>query len=253
MSSQIDFKTVPANVPVLCIPRVYPNISEDRIRKIFDVLNMGTLERIDIVPKTSEKGERFNRVFVHFKIWNNSDFSNIARERLLNGKDIKIIYDEPWFWKISAYREPERKPTFYQQTEDRGNAYVKKPTIAFDLDENKYSKPHVFTNRDNRPIRHYNVHDKITNPVESNRYERRPERPRQQNERHEEIPVRKFGKPNDQVLYRCSPLRQRQEEVVIQTPLDHEIILPPRKKRIYGKKPEPKVLNNEKEEGEIDE
>ena len=91
MSAHIDFRTLPANVPVLCIPRVYPNISEGRIRKIFDDLDMGTLERIDIVSKTSEKGEKFNRVFVHFRRWNNSDNANTARERLLNGKELKLF------------------------------------------------------------------------------------------------------------------------------------------------------------------
>ena len=82
MSSQIDFRTLPANVPVLCIPRVYANISESRIRKIFDDLDMGTLDRIDMVSKTSDKGEKFNRVFVHFRRWNTSGNANIARERL---------------------------------------------------------------------------------------------------------------------------------------------------------------------------
>ena len=110
MSSQIDFRTLPANVPVMCIPRVYPNISESRIRRIFDDLNMGTIDHIDIVSKQSEKGEKFNRVFVHFYRWNNSENACVARERLLNGKEIKIIYDEPWFWKISAYREAEKRP-----------------------------------------------------------------------------------------------------------------------------------------------
>ena len=115
MSAQIDFRTLPANVPVLCIPRVKQNISESHIRRIFDDLNMGTLERIDIVSKNSvksgaEKGEKSNRVFVHFRHWNDTENANIARERLLNGKEIKIIYDDPWFWKISAYREPDRKP-----------------------------------------------------------------------------------------------------------------------------------------------
>jgi hypothetical protein len=33
-----------------------------------------------------------------------------VRGRLLNGKDIKIIYDEPWFWKVSAYRPPAPRP-----------------------------------------------------------------------------------------------------------------------------------------------
>lgn len=128
MSTQIDLRTVPANVPVLCIPRVYPNISETRIRKIFNDLNMGDLERIDIVSKTNEKGDKFNRVFVHFRRWNNSGNATTARELLLNGKEIKIIYDEPWFWKISAYREPERK---------RPQKPRKTPVLAFDTEETK--------------------------------------------------------------------------------------------------------------------
>lgn len=106
----IDFRTMPANIPSLCIPRVYPNINEIRIRKTFNDLNLGDIERIDIVNKTSEKGEKFNRVFIHFKRWYVNENADAARGRLLNGKDIKIIYDDPWFWKISAYREPIQKP-----------------------------------------------------------------------------------------------------------------------------------------------
>jgi hypothetical protein len=110
MSSTFDFTSVPANVPVLCIPRVYLNIEESRIHDIFEELNLGLIDHIDIVGKTTEKGEKFNRVFVHFKHWNTSEKACIARERLLTGKEIKIVYDDPWFWKISAYRAPERKP-----------------------------------------------------------------------------------------------------------------------------------------------
>ena len=34
-----------------------------------------------------------------------------ARDRLLEGKEIKIVYDDPWFWKVSAYvnKKPEKK------------------------------------------------------------------------------------------------------------------------------------------------
>jgi len=131
MSSHIDFRTLPANVPVLCIPRVYPNISEARIRRIFEDLDMGTLERIDIVSKHSDKGERFNRVFVHFRRWNDSSNSREARERLLNGKEIKIIYDDPWFWKISAYREVERRPEIAPRL-DQHRGEPKKATLRFD-------------------------------------------------------------------------------------------------------------------------
>jgi hypothetical protein len=105
MSSHIDFRTLPASIPSLCIPRVYPNIDERRIRKTFDDLNLGIIERVDIVRKTTEKGEKCNRVFIHFSRWFSSKNADTARERLLNGQDIKVIYDDPWFWKVAAYKE----------------------------------------------------------------------------------------------------------------------------------------------------
>lgn len=119
--THIDFRTLPDNVPSLFIPRVYANIQEHRIRKVFEELDLGTLERIDVVSKC-EKGEKFNRVYVHFSRWNDTENANIARERLLNGKEIKVIYDEPWFWRISAYKSMERRTPKATQP----------PTLTFD-------------------------------------------------------------------------------------------------------------------------
>jgi hypothetical protein len=103
-ANAIDLRTLPDFVPSLCIPRVYPNINQGRIRKIINDLNLGIIERIDIVSKTTEKGEKYNRVFIHMECWFQNSNASFARERLLGGKDIKIIYDDPWFWKISAYK-----------------------------------------------------------------------------------------------------------------------------------------------------
>jgi hypothetical protein len=111
MISEFDVKLLPQNIPVLCIPRVHRTINETRIRNIFDELNMGSIERIDIVSKKNDKDNKFNRVFIHYREWNDTENAIIARERLLQGKEIKIIYDEPWFWKISAYKEGEHKPS----------------------------------------------------------------------------------------------------------------------------------------------
>jgi hypothetical protein len=108
-------QTLPVNINILCIPRVRQNISESHIHTIFDDLNMGILDRIDIVNKKNDKhnnkdnNNKFNRVFIHFRQWNDSENAMIARERLLEGKEIKIIYDDPWFWKVSAYRESNSK------------------------------------------------------------------------------------------------------------------------------------------------
>jgi hypothetical protein len=131
MTTAIDFRTMPANVPSLCIPRVFPNIDERRIRHVFDALEMGEIAKVDIVRKTTEKGEKFNRVFIHWKRWNDGGNADLARERLLNGKEIKIIYDDPWFWKVSAYREPPSRAVSTIPRESKN----KIPRLQLDSDE----------------------------------------------------------------------------------------------------------------------
>jgi hypothetical protein len=157
MSGPIDFRTLPANVPVMCIPRVFPNIDEKRIRGIFDELNMGEIDHIDIVGKTTEKGEKFNRVFVHFRKWHSNANADTARERLINGKEIKIIYDEPWFWKISAYRSqenpqrPQRPQTQRPQQQPRPQ-----PRLQFDDEETDAKTLKDEFGRDQRPTSNQN-------------------------------------------------------------------------------------------------
>jgi hypothetical protein len=130
----IDFRTLPDFIPSMCIPRVYPNISEGRIRKIFDELNIGVIDRVDIVSKNTEKGEKFNRVFIHMDRWFHNSNASVARERLLGGKDIKIIYDDPWFWKVSAY-----KPAA-EGSSSNNNNNKKKATIQFDSSDDEKEK-----------------------------------------------------------------------------------------------------------------
>jgi hypothetical protein len=119
---------------------VFSNWTESRIRRIFDDLGMGEIQRIDVVSKTTEKGEKFNRVFVHFKRWFANQNADMARERLLNGKEIKIVYDDPWFWKVSAYREV-KKDNHHSDREERPRA-----SIRFDDDREQALRP-----REQRP------------------------------------------------------------------------------------------------------
>jgi hypothetical protein len=94
------------NCKTLCIPRTDVNISEPFVRNLFNKLNIGSIGRIDLVKKQNEKGCQYMRIFIHMNKWYNTENSLIAKERLLNGKDIKIIYEDPWFWKISVYKAP---------------------------------------------------------------------------------------------------------------------------------------------------
>ena len=157
MSTQIDFRTLPTNVPSLCIPRVFSNWTESRIRRVFDDLSMGEIQRIDVVSKTTEKGEKFNRVFVHFKRWFSNENADMTRERVLNGKEIKIVYDDPWFWKVSAYREPKKqtngreRPRASIQFDDEDKPANNRPdNKPYNRPDNKpYNKP--YNRPDNKP------------------------------------------------------------------------------------------------------
>jgi hypothetical protein len=87
--------------PSICIPRVFANIGDARIRKVFDQLNIGKIARVDIVERKNERGEPYNRVFIHFEYWFNTQESHAVRRKLLDGKEVKVVYDDPWFWKVS--------------------------------------------------------------------------------------------------------------------------------------------------------
>jgi hypothetical protein len=98
----IELRYLAESQPSLCIPRVFHNITEPRIRQVFDELALGKIGRIDIKERKNEKGESFKRVYVHFEKWFWNEDAQTARRKLISGKEIKIVYDNPWFWKVSA-------------------------------------------------------------------------------------------------------------------------------------------------------
>ena len=86
----------------LCIPRVDYATTKTEIIKTFNKINIGKLVKVDLINKKSPKGEEeFKIAFLHFSEWNETKNGLHAKERLLSGKDIKVVYDFPWFWKVS--------------------------------------------------------------------------------------------------------------------------------------------------------
>ena len=106
----INLETIADNVPSMCIPRTFVNITRSHVYKTINDLNLGVIDHIDMVRRKNEKGEDFQRVFIHFSKWHSNSVADRARTLLLSGKEIKVIYDDPWFWKISANRSSERTP-----------------------------------------------------------------------------------------------------------------------------------------------
>jgi len=122
--------------PSICIPRVFVSIPVREIINIFqNKLNIGPIKKVDVVnnntnSKNNQKNDsssssssssssrtdnntinnsnpnhgnnQFKKVFIHFKYWN-EDKQHI-RTMLNEGKIIKVVYDNPWFWKCSLNR-----------------------------------------------------------------------------------------------------------------------------------------------------
>lgn len=110
--TQLDLSSFPESAPSVCIPRVFSNITRERVEAIFRNLDFGEVEKVDMVSRVNDKGERFQRVFVHFTRWNNDEQSEQVRHMLLSEQEVKVVYDDPWFWKLSASKStrPEDRP-----------------------------------------------------------------------------------------------------------------------------------------------
>ena len=112
MSQTIDLTQFPANEPSLCITYVFANIRRQRVWDAVKQANLGMIERIDMVQLTDKNGKPFQRVFIHFKHWFRNQTAQDTRRHVINGNTAKIIYDDPWFWKLvaSKAKKPEKQP-----------------------------------------------------------------------------------------------------------------------------------------------
>lgn len=83
----------------LFIPHVHPNIKEDSIKWVVETQTpLGTVDRIDIVKV---ENKRYNRVFIHFKEWNDTEFAYNFQKSVRNpNEESRILYDDPWYWIV---------------------------------------------------------------------------------------------------------------------------------------------------------
>jgi len=111
LPDEVDLSAIPPREPSICIPRVFANISDARVNAIFRELNLGTVERVDNIPIERDGEDPYQRVFVHFTKWGDSEQAIDVRARLLRGEQIKVVYDDPWWWLLSASRvaRPEER------------------------------------------------------------------------------------------------------------------------------------------------
>lgn len=93
--------------PSICIPRTFSNITWLQVKTVFEKLfGAGTIDRVDVARKTTRDGHKFNSMFIHFIAWPEDARIQEVRQNLLAGKTIKVVYDDPWYWKCSMSRLP---------------------------------------------------------------------------------------------------------------------------------------------------
>lgn len=91
--------------PSICIPLVSAELPKSIFYNIFRKIQLGNLERIDIVQK-----KYFNTVFVHFRQWYKTKRALSYRKKLLNGESLFISsFEKPIFWKCVLSRSIKPK------------------------------------------------------------------------------------------------------------------------------------------------
>ena len=109
----ITIEQLQPHEPSLCIPRVFPNITEKRILAIFRELQLGDIDHLDIIKRQDQHGKDFLRVFIHFKSWNEQHTQLRLSLSNVSNYQFKVVYDQPWFWLISknhAHKHNKPKP-----------------------------------------------------------------------------------------------------------------------------------------------
>ena len=80
----------------LFVPRVFNNITAERMKASMEGFGLGKVERVDLVTK-----ESYNAAYIHFKSWNNNSFVAQFQERAADPQQkCTLEYDSPWYWIV---------------------------------------------------------------------------------------------------------------------------------------------------------
>lgn len=91
----------PTNLTI-CIPRVSQELPRQYIFQVISALRIGYIDKIFEYPLKNDV--LYKRVVIKFKSWVENETANIITKRFAENKDIKIVYNEPWYWIAYKYQ-----------------------------------------------------------------------------------------------------------------------------------------------------
>jgi hypothetical protein len=95
----------------LYIPRVFANITGERMTRVFEDLNFGHVSRVDLIQKENENGQAYNSAYVHFSEWFDNTTNRSFQERVLDpAREARIVYDDPWYWIVLENKGKKQNP-----------------------------------------------------------------------------------------------------------------------------------------------
>uniref|UniRef100_A0A6C0ASJ9 Uncharacterized protein n=1 Tax=viral metagenome TaxID=1070528 RepID=A0A6C0ASJ9_9ZZZZ len=85
----------------LYIPHVFSNFTEDYIAAVFEELEIGCVDHVDLVSKLDHSGKPYNSAYIHFQYWYSGPIAENFQARVQDpSKEARIVHDDPWYWII---------------------------------------------------------------------------------------------------------------------------------------------------------
>jgi len=137
--------------PSICIPRTLNNVTWYEVKDIMEeLLGKGTIERVDMVQ--DKRDTQFCRIFIHLRNWPMSDPRIVAmRENLLAGREVKVVHNQPWFWKCVASNSPRpenKRTTPYLVMEESSMPEDKLPSMPEVVRQNGFGASQIAETQD---------------------------------------------------------------------------------------------------------
>ena len=95
----------------LYIPHVFSNFTSEYIANIFESMDIGKVNHVDLVAKIDKHGKAYNSAYIHFEYWFSSIIAQNFQDRVLDpNKEARIIHDDPWYWIVMENTAKKHNP-----------------------------------------------------------------------------------------------------------------------------------------------
>lgn len=136
-SVSTEYKVSDVTEPSICIPRVPMTFSDGVVIEIIKELNLGDIEKVDLINKTDRNDNDYMMVFVHMRSWNMEGSAGETRDQLMNNEKIQIVYDDPHYLILSksytarpGSNDRKKQNNSFSLRQKKG--YSNKPTTYID-------------------------------------------------------------------------------------------------------------------------